>query len=186
MSEETTNEHERGHWAGRPAIAWTIKFVAWLTPIAVSAIACYFIAQAFPRPANLLPTIVWFVGLSVVATGILFAVDKLARRLLPLAALFNLSLIFPDRAPPGGKILRVMIGGQRNPELVPVKLQSHSDRGNTTKNYLQHHAAGARIQVSQYRFSAQQQDYQQCHLSCFFCHPSLGPIPLWPNWSTPI
>jgi oxygen-dependent protoporphyrinogen oxidase len=28
------------------------------------------------------------------------------------------SSIFPDRAPPGGATLRVMIGGQRNPELV--------------------------------------------------------------------
>jgi oxygen-dependent protoporphyrinogen oxidase len=27
------------------------------------------------------------------------------------------SSIFPDRAPPGAKSLRVMIGGQRNPEL---------------------------------------------------------------------
>ena len=33
------------------------------------------------------------------ATLVLVAVDRVARRLLPLALLFKLSLVFPDRAP---------------------------------------------------------------------------------------
>ena len=36
---------------------------------------------------------------------------------LPVLGVLWDSSIFPDRAPPGGKILRVMLGGQRNPEL---------------------------------------------------------------------
>ncbi len=39
-----------------------------------------------------------------------------AARLPVLGVLWD-SSIFPDRAPPGGKILRAMLGGQRNPEL---------------------------------------------------------------------
>ncbi|HUO79439.1 MAG TPA: protoporphyrinogen oxidase [Steroidobacteraceae bacterium] len=35
----------------------------------------------------------------------------------PLLGVLWDSSIFPDRAPPGGKILRAMLGGQRNPEL---------------------------------------------------------------------
>jgi oxygen-dependent protoporphyrinogen oxidase len=37
---------------------------------------------------------------------------------LPILGVLWDSSIFPDRAPAGGKILRVIIGGQRNPELV--------------------------------------------------------------------
>jgi oxygen-dependent protoporphyrinogen oxidase len=37
---------------------------------------------------------------------------------LPVLGVLWDSSIFPDRAPDGGKILRVIIGGQRNPELV--------------------------------------------------------------------
>jgi protoporphyrinogen/coproporphyrinogen III oxidase len=36
---------------------------------------------------------------------------------LPVLGVLWDSSIFPDRAPPGGKILRTMLGGQRNPEL---------------------------------------------------------------------
>ncbi len=36
---------------------------------------------------------------------------------LPVMGVLWDSSIFPDRAPPGGKILRAMLGGQRNPEL---------------------------------------------------------------------
>jgi protoporphyrinogen/coproporphyrinogen III oxidase len=36
---------------------------------------------------------------------------------LPVLGILWDSSIFPDRAPPGGKILRAMLGGQRNPEL---------------------------------------------------------------------
>jgi oxygen-dependent protoporphyrinogen oxidase len=36
---------------------------------------------------------------------------------LPILGVLWDSSIFPDRAPPGGKILRAMLGGQRNPEL---------------------------------------------------------------------
>ena len=39
-----------------------------------------------------------------------------AARLPVLGVLWD-SSVFPDRAPPGGKILRAMLGGQRNPEL---------------------------------------------------------------------
>ena len=41
----------------------------------------------------------WWVLLSGAATVVLVVVDRLARRLLPLAALFKLSLVFPDQAP---------------------------------------------------------------------------------------
>jgi oxygen-dependent protoporphyrinogen oxidase len=39
---------------------------------------------------------------------------------LPILGILWDSSVFPDRAPPGGKILRTMLGGQRSPELVQL------------------------------------------------------------------
>ena len=41
----------------------------------------------------------WFVAMVAVATATIWAVDRLSRRLLPIAAMLRLSLVFPDRAP---------------------------------------------------------------------------------------
>jgi Bacterial Ig domain/HD domain len=43
--------------------------------------------------------VAWWVGMSGSATVVLFAIDRAARRLLPLVALCKLSLVFPDAAP---------------------------------------------------------------------------------------
>lgn len=92
-------EQSSGRWAGRPRAARALRFFVWLLPILISVVATHFIAKSIPRPVDLLPAIVWFIALGIVATGLLFVVDKLARRLLPLAALLQLSLVFPDSAP---------------------------------------------------------------------------------------
>jgi putative nucleotidyltransferase with HDIG domain len=43
--------------------------------------------------------IAWWAGLSVAATAVLVVAGRLSRRLLPVAALMRLSLVFPDSAP---------------------------------------------------------------------------------------
>ncbi|NNF56278.1 MAG: HD domain-containing protein, partial [Acidimicrobiales bacterium] len=45
-------------------------------------------------------TLAWWVALSLFATGVILILDRLFRKLLPIVALFKLSLVFPDRAPP--------------------------------------------------------------------------------------
>lgn len=47
-----------------------------------------------------------------------FGLLTTSRARLPILGVLWDSSIFPDRAPEGGKILRLIIGGQRNPELV--------------------------------------------------------------------
>ncbi|MCP5025115.1 MAG: tandem-95 repeat protein, partial [Actinomycetia bacterium] len=46
-----------------------------------------------------MPTALWWIGLTLVSTLVLWSVDKFLRRLLPVVALFKLSLAFPDHAP---------------------------------------------------------------------------------------
>ena len=57
------------------------------------------VANVLPEPNGLLQTIGWWtavIGGSFVA---MWLVDRMARRLLPLAALLRMSLVFPDKAP---------------------------------------------------------------------------------------
>ena len=52
------------------------------------------------RPARIAGEFVlWWLALSAGGSGVLVVVDRVARRLLPLAALLRLSLVFPDEAP---------------------------------------------------------------------------------------
>ena len=51
------------------------------------------------RPRTFFPFVVWLLMLLVIATVVLRVVDRQARRLLPLATLLRLSLVFPDQAP---------------------------------------------------------------------------------------
>jgi HD-GYP domain-containing protein (c-di-GMP phosphodiesterase class II) len=86
-------------WAGRPwwarAVRWGVAVVPFLAATTVSVIA-----------SLLLPAVSgwWFaVGrlllVAVIATVVMRVVDRMMRRTLPLAALLDLSLTFPDRAP---------------------------------------------------------------------------------------
>ncbi len=95
-----SDEHPNaGRWASHPRASAILRTVAWVSPIIISSLVTYLIARAVPRPYGLGPALIWFAALTVVATGVLVVVDRLARRLLPLAALLQLSLVFPDRAP---------------------------------------------------------------------------------------
>ena len=46
-----------------------------------------------------MPTWQWWIGVFVIGIVVLLATDRVSRRLLPLAALYKLSLAFPDEAP---------------------------------------------------------------------------------------
>jgi len=74
--------------------------VAWCSPIAVSVAVVYGASRALPPPeGHGLRYVEWWLALSATATVALVAAGRLVRRLLPLAALMRLSLVFPDGAP---------------------------------------------------------------------------------------
>jgi putative nucleotidyltransferase with HDIG domain len=87
-------------WSPRPVQAALIRAAAFLVPI-LASIAFVTVASRFVAP----PTtsfwlyLGWWVALTGAATVVLLVADRLARRLLPLAALYKLSLVFPDNAP---------------------------------------------------------------------------------------
>ena len=86
-------------WSSRPVLAWSIRALITLAPTAVSFLTTFFLARKLPPHVLGLNVFLWWLGLFAVGLVVLLASDSLARRMLPLVALFKLSLIFPDQAP---------------------------------------------------------------------------------------
>ena len=77
----------------------SIRALVFVAPIAASLVYVYVASHVVPKPASRPLFVAWWIGLSATATLVVLAIDRYSRRLLPLVALFNLSLLFPDRAP---------------------------------------------------------------------------------------
>src|SRR5207244_1857488 len=95
---EVVPQHE-DRWGARPHLARLVRLVALAIPVAASIGAAALCSRIVPRPTTMPATIAWWVGITAVATLVLAAVDRIARRLLPLATLLRLSILFPDPAP---------------------------------------------------------------------------------------
>ncbi|MDQ1695947.1 MAG: hypothetical protein QOJ03_1300 [Frankiaceae bacterium] len=86
-------------WAPRPRAARVVQVLVLALPVAAAVGTASAVSAALPRAGDLGTALGWWaivVGSSTVA---LYAVDRVARRLLPLAWLLRLSLLFPDQAP---------------------------------------------------------------------------------------
>ena len=85
-------------WRPRPLLSFTLRAVSVLVPAAVGAASAYAFVGVLPMPAGiaLIPWALGLVATSTIATAI---AERLGKRFLPLAVLFRLSLVFPDKAP---------------------------------------------------------------------------------------
>lgn len=92
-------EHETTEWAGRPLVARTLRAAAFLAPILASWLTTRATSSVYWRPAGVIGLAVWAAQLVVVGSAVVVLVGRASRRLLPLAALYSLSIAFPDRAP---------------------------------------------------------------------------------------
>jgi HD-GYP domain-containing protein (c-di-GMP phosphodiesterase class II) len=86
-------------WRPRPVAAFAVRLVARLLPLAASVASTAVLVRVVPRPAGVTGAVLWWAGVFVAASLALVAVDRAARRLLPLAAMLQLSLAFPDQTP---------------------------------------------------------------------------------------
>ena len=91
-------------WAERRGLARLFKAMVLLAPIVVSVGFVAVASRMVPRPDRWYGVIGWWLGLTLVSTVVLAATERLVRRVLPLVALFNLSLVFPDHAPSRFKV----------------------------------------------------------------------------------
>ncbi len=88
----------RTDWRPRPALSRIVRATILSVPVLAGAATGWVVARVLPRPAGLASGMWWLAVLGLAATA-LVAVDRLARRALPLAWLLRLSVVFPDGAP---------------------------------------------------------------------------------------
>jgi putative nucleotidyltransferase with HDIG domain len=92
------SKNEEQRWRPRPLLSFALRSVSVLIPAAAGAACAYAFVGALPMPAGVV-LIPWTLGLVAVSTAATAIAELLGKRFLPLAVLFRLSLVFPDRAP---------------------------------------------------------------------------------------
>ena len=88
-----------GRWVARPFIAGLIRVLVVLVPAVAGALASWEVSRVWEQPSEFWPTAGWFLTLVAVAVAVVLVVQRFARRFLPLAWLFSLTMAFPDQTP---------------------------------------------------------------------------------------
>ncbi len=110
---ETGGRDDR--WHARPFWSGLLRVLVLVIPVAAGVGAAIFLSQAVPRPPGFLGSALWWIGLFVASAVAASLVDRVARKMLPLAALLGLTMIFPDKAPSRFAVAR-RVGSVRNLE----------------------------------------------------------------------
>src|SRR2546423_15189154 len=88
-----------GRWVARPVLAGLIRILVVIVPAVAGALASWEVSRLWPEPSGFGPTLAWFLTLVAVAVVVVLVVQRVARRFLPLAWLFTLTMAFPDQTP---------------------------------------------------------------------------------------
>ncbi|MGD9750778.1 MAG: HD-GYP domain-containing protein, partial [Acidimicrobiia bacterium] len=99
METRSSQSSRPSRWERRPHLARLVRMLVLITPVVASSTTVLVLSRVVHRPAPLGAALAWWAGLLLVSTGVLLGTERIARRLLPLAALLRLSLAFPDAAP---------------------------------------------------------------------------------------
>lgn len=99
-------DREPARWKQRRTAAVAIRLIVLLAPVAVSVGASLAITRLVPAPPDHAERVAWLVGIVVACSLLAWPARRLLRRLLPLAALFEMSLLFPGEMPTRWKVAR--------------------------------------------------------------------------------
>jgi hypothetical protein len=116
QSPEEPSDHQR--WAGRPLLARTVRVVVFLGPLLLSLVVTAAATRLVPAPHGTGARVLWWVALLLLSTATVWAADRLLRRLIPLAALLEMSVLFPGRAPTRFSVARQSGSTRQLEELV--------------------------------------------------------------------
>ena len=73
--------------------------VAFITPVVAALIWSAVISRMVASPRGLPGRTAWLIAMLATSTAVLLVTERVARRMLPLAALLKLSMVFPDHVP---------------------------------------------------------------------------------------
>ncbi len=86
-------------WRRRPVLSAALRSAVVALPAVAALAVAYVLSRALPHPTTVQGILLWYAVMSAAMLGSIIVVERGARRLLPLAALLNVSLLFPDQAP---------------------------------------------------------------------------------------
>lgn len=121
------SEQARHQWRRRPLLSILIRVAVVAAPAAAGIAATLLLSRAMPRPGDAPHAVAWLALVTAAMLVAVVAVERIARRLLPLAALLNLSLLFPDDAPKRFAVAR----RAGRPRDLQRRLQEARERGET-------------------------------------------------------
>ncbi len=86
-------------WQARPLVGKALRAFVLVAPIVVAIASSIVANHLIPRGDSLAISVLRVIPIMIISTGVVWVCDKGARKLLPLAVLMQLSLVFPDQAP---------------------------------------------------------------------------------------
>ena len=121
---DAPDQTTEGRWRPRPLLSFALRATSVLVPAAAGAATAYGFVGVVPMPTGF-ALIPWGVGLVLLSTAATAIAEHLGKRFLPLAVLFRLSLVFPDRAPSRFAMAR----GAGNVRKLEMRIKEARDRG---------------------------------------------------------
>ncbi len=98
--EERDAQRQRGRvWERRAGLSRAVRVAVFAVPVAASFAVAFVLGHLLPRADGVAMHVLTVLLIAAASLVTLVVVERATRRLLPLAALLNLSLIFPDKAP---------------------------------------------------------------------------------------
>ncbi|HJR93561.1 MAG TPA: Ig-like domain-containing protein [Acidimicrobiia bacterium] len=91
-------------WRARLGASWLLRAVIFLAPLAAAIAASLWLSPRLFVPESAAEIVAWWGILIASTSAVAWAVDRLARRLIPLALMLKMTMVFPDRAPSRYKI----------------------------------------------------------------------------------
>lgn len=99
MAEGPTRGADETTWRARPTQAFAARALLFLAPLALSIVVVRMVAPWLWHPSGFLGAIVYVAQIAIVGIAAGFAVERALRKVMPLPALLNMTLVFPDKAP---------------------------------------------------------------------------------------
>src|SRR5205807_7550330 len=99
LAERTEKSYRTDRWEGRPVQAALLRIVAVAIPVAAGVLASIVFSALISYPSGIVAVAGWWIAVLTVSTLVVAVVERQCRRLLPLATLLKLSMVFPDKAP---------------------------------------------------------------------------------------
>jgi putative nucleotidyltransferase with HDIG domain len=132
MADDRTSSRWQRRSAGARALRWAVL----CAPVVASVTAAWAAHGQLPAVRGPVDRLWQLLVLGLVSTVVVVVVDRLARRLLPLVTLLDLSMLFPDRAPSRLAVARAAIRRRPIEEQLARVREAGADPGAVAREIL--------------------------------------------------